>query len=251
MKSRGGDEHRLRVVPLRVQAKGLRTMTINSQEYQLEQIGKYLQEFTSEFGKGMQELRESQKLASVQMQQELRESQKLASVQMQELRESQKQTDAQILELDKLMEKVIKESRAIQKKLGDLGLVQGEVAEELFYRNVSGLFIPLNLRIERVRRNVKIKGTRGEYDIVADSDGRVLVVEVKNKLSRRMVDEFMEKKLPRFKELLPEYRNRRVVAGIGALVVKDDVGRYAGKAGLYVLTQSSDGGAALLNRKVI
>jgi hypothetical protein len=66
-----------------------------------------------------------------------------------------------------------------------------------------------------------------------------------------MVDEFMEKKLPRFKELLPEYRNRRVVAGIGALVVKDDVGRYAGKAGLYVLTQSSDGGAALLNRKVI
>jgi vacuolar-type H+-ATPase subunit I/STV1 len=247
----GGDEHRLRVVPLRVQAKGLRTMTINSQEYQLEQIGKYLQEFTSEFGKGMQELRESQKLASVQMQQELRESQKLASVQMQELRESQKQTDAQILELDKLMEKVIKESRAIQKKLGDLGLVQGEVAEELFYRNVSGLFIPLNLRFERVRRNVKIKGARGEYDIVADSDGRVLVVEVKNKLSRRMVDEFMEKKLPRFKELLPEYRNRRVVAGIGALVVKDDVGRYAEKAGLYVLTQSSDGGAALLNRKVI
>jgi len=40
-----------------------------------------------------------------------------------------------------------------------------------------------------------------------------------------------------------------VLAAIGALVVKDDVGRYAEKAGLFVLTQTSDGGAALLNRK--
>jgi hypothetical protein len=55
--------------------------------------------------------------------------------------------------------------------------------------------------------------------------------------------------LPRFKTLLPEYRDSRVIAGIGALVVKDDVGRYAEKNGLFVLTQTSDGGAALLNRK--
>ena len=90
---------------------------------------------------------------------------------------------------------------------------------------------------------------RGEYDIVADDKGQVLVIEVKNKLSRRMVDEFMDEKLPRFKTLLPEYRDSKIMAGIGALVVKDDVGRYAEKAGLYVLTQTDDGGAALLNRK--
>ena len=36
---------------------------------------------------------------------------------------------------------------------------------------------------------------------------------------------------------------------MGALVVKDDVGRYAEKAGLYVLTQTDEGGATLLNRK--
>jgi len=49
--------------------------------------------------------------------------------------------------------------------------------------------------------------------------------------------------------LLPRYRDRKVLAGIGALVVKDDVGRYAEKAGLYVLTQTDDGGAALMNKK--
>ena len=36
---------------------------------------------------------------------------------------------------------------------------------------------------------------------------------------------------------------------MGALVVKDDVSRYAEKVGLYVLTQTSEDGAALTNRK--
>jgi len=55
--------------------------------------------------------------------------------------------------------------------------------------------------------------------------------------------------LPRFKTLLPKYRDRKIYAGIGSLVVKHAVGRYAEKAGLFVLTQTDDGGAALLNRK--
>ena len=75
------------------------------------------------------------------------------------------------------------------------------------------------------------------------------MIEVKNKLDRRMMDEFMDEKLSRFKTLLPEYRDSKILAGIGALVVKDDVGRYAEKAGLFVLTQTKDGGAALFNRK--
>jgi len=59
----------------------------------------------------------------------------------------------------------------------------------------------------------------------------------------------LEKKLPRFKEIFPEYEKYQMVGAMGALVVKPDVGRYAEKAGLYVLTQSDEGGATLLNRK--
>jgi hypothetical protein len=192
-------------------------------ETRIDRIEKYIEEFA----KGMLELKESQMKTDAQIL-ELKESQMKTDAQ-------QNRTDAQILEL--------------KKSLGDLGFVQGEVAEELFYRNVKGLFKPLDLRFDRIRRNVKIKGSKGEYDIVADDSGLVLVIEVKNKLSKRLVDKFMDEKLPRFKSLLPEYRDSKVLGGIGALVVKDDVGRYAEKAGLFVLTQTSDGGAALLNRK--
>ena len=65
---------------------------------------------------------------------------------MLELKESQQKTE-------ELLQKTIKEFRATQKLLGDLGLVQGEVAEDLFYRNVKGLFSPMDMRFERIRRN--------------------------------------------------------------------------------------------------
>ncbi len=147
-----------------------------------------------------------------------------------ELKEAQKKTDEQLNRTDAQLRKTIEKLEKIGNNLGDLGIVQGEIAEELFYRNVKYLFKPLDLRFDRIRRNVKIKGAKGEYDIVADDTGLVLVIEVKNKLSKRLVDKFKDEKLPRFKTLLPEYRDSKVLAGIGALVVKDDVGR--GKGGV-------------------
>jgi len=171
---------------------------------------------------------------------ELKESQMRTDAQIMELKDSQKKTDAQMRRTDAKLDR-------IGRQLADLGLVQGEVAEELFYRNLPALFRKRKVKFREVRRNVKKKGA-GEYDIVAVDGGRVLVVEVKNKLNKRMVDQFIEKRLPRFKELFPEYSRLRLEGGIGALVVRDDVGRYAEKAGLYVLTQTDEGGATLLNR---
>lgn len=165
-----------------------------------------------------------------------------------QLRVSQAKTDEQLSRTDEQLSRTIKKLDEIGRQLGDLGLVQGEVAEDLFFRNLRGVFRKTKMELKKVRRNLKRKG-EGEFDLVAVDGGRVLVVEVKNKLEKRMVDTFLENKLPRFKELFPEYEKYQVVGGMGALVVKDDVGRYAEKAGLYVLTQTDEGGATLLNRE--
>ena len=184
------------------------------------------------FFQGMLELQQSQKKTDEQLNR--------TGEQILELKESQKKTDEQL-------SRTIRKLDDIGRQLGDLGLVQGEVAEELFYRNVESLFRKQRMMFRQIRRNVRRKGT-GEFDIVAANGELVLVIEVKNKLAKRMVDEFINVKLRRFREAFPEYRGYRLLGGIGALVVKDDVGRYAEKAGLYVLIQTSEGGAALLNR---
>jgi hypothetical protein len=158
-----------------------------------------------------------------------------------ELKESQKKTE-------EYLNKTIERLDNIGRQLGDLGLVQGEVAEDLFYRNIRYLFKDRDITFGSVRRNLKKKGV-AEYDIVAINSGSVLVIEVKNKLQKRMIENFITKKLPKFKKAFPQYQDYRLLGGIGALVVKDDVGRYAEKSGLYILTQASDGGATLANRK--
>jgi hypothetical protein len=158
-----------------------------------------------------------------------------------ELRESQKKTEEQLRRTDEKLDR-------IGTQLADLGLVQGEVAEDLFYRNVRGVFRKRRMQFKEVLRNLKKKGV-AEYDIVAVNGEAVLVVEVKNKLEKRMVDRFLMEKLPKFPEVFPEFRGRKVLGAMGALVVREDVGRYAEKAGLFVLTQTDEGGAALLNKE--
>jgi len=190
--------------------------------------------------KGTSELKESQKKTDKQILD--------TDEQILELKDSQKKTDEQILELKEYLGKTIERLDRVGRQLGDLGLVQGEVAEDLFYRNIKYLFKDRDMIFGNIKRNLKKKGA-AEYDIVAVNSDVVLVVEVKNKLQKRMIDSFITKRIPTFKKAFPQYNNYKLLAGIGALVVRDEIGRYAEKSGLYVLTQTNDGGASLINRK--
>ncbi|EFK11582.1 conserved hypothetical protein [delta proteobacterium NaphS2] len=237
--------------------KGAITMIEAKAQDRLDRLEKLAEEMFS----GIIQLKESQAKTDEQIKvtneqiRELKESQsktdeqiKSTNEQIRELKESQAKTDEQLKATDEQMRRTDQKLERIGKQLGELGLVQGEVAEELFFRNLRGIFRKTTMELKKVKRNLKRKG-EGEFDLVAINGGKVLVVEVKNKLDKRMVDRFVSRRLPRFKELFPEYEKYQLVGAMGALVVKDDVGRYAEKAGLYVLTQTDEGGAALLNRK--
>jgi chromosome segregation ATPase len=216
--------------------KGAITMPDAKGQDRLDRLEKLAEEMFS----GIAQLRESQAKTDEQIR-ELKESQAKTDEQL-------KRTDEQLKRTDEQLRKTIQKLDNIGSQLGDLGLVQGEVAEDLFFRNLRGVFRKTKMELKKVKRNLKRKG-EGEFDLVAENADKVLVVEVKNKLEKRMVDKFIEKKLPRFKAIFPEYEKYQVVGAMGALVVKDDVGRYAEKAGLYVLTQTDEGGATLLNRE--
>jgi len=196
------------------------------------------------FFRAMEEARKRQDRMDEQLNR-LTEKQDRTDEQLNKLREFQ---EIQIRELKNLMDKVERRLDEVGRQLGDLGIVQGEIGEDLFYRNLKSMFRKRDILFRDIKRNLKRKG-RGEYDIVAINGRQVLVVEVKNKLTRRNIDRFVDKKLPIFKELFPEYGDRDLLGAVGALVVKDDVGRYAEKRGLFVLTQTDEGGAAIINKE--
>ena len=129
---------------------------------------------------GTLELRESQKKTDAQLLKtdaqllELKESQDKTDAQIAEAGEQRKKSqdriDAQQPKTDAQLQKTITKLDEIGRQLGDLGLVQGEVAEDLFYRNIRYLFKEeRDMIFSDVKRNLKKKGA-GEYDIVAVND---------------------------------------------------------------------------------
>ncbi|OQY60420.1 MAG: hypothetical protein B6245_01560 [Desulfobacteraceae bacterium 4572_88] len=233
----------------------------NQQESRLDRIEKYLAMFIQSVSEMRQAQETSQEKTDEQIRglktsqdktdeqiRGLKTSQDKTSEQIRELKTSQDKTSEQIRELKTSQDKTIRRLDDVGKQLGDMGFVQGEIAEDLFYRNVKYVFRDRKLVFDSVTRNLKKKGV-AEYDIVASGRGEILVIEVKNKLTARMVDKFVSKTLPKFRKVFPKYKNSKLMGGMGALVIKDEVGRYAEDAGLYVLTQNSEGGAAIANRK--
>ena len=107
----------------------------------LKGIGFYIHDFLNKYG------------FTVHYKKSARCSQARDSSPYMELKESQKRTDEQLnrtdeqlCRTDKQLQKTIKKLDDIGDQLGDLGLVQGEVAEESFYRNIKGLFRPMDMR---------------------------------------------------------------------------------------------------------
>jgi len=209
-------------------------MTKEKDENRIDRIERLAEEMFA----GIAQLRESQATTDEQIR-ELRESQAKADEQIrkavQRIREvrksmmgypqgrkgTQRKVDEEIPSLKKCQARTDAQMRRtdlkldrIGKQLWDLGLVRID-AKDLFYRNLKGAFKRTKMDIKKVKRNLKRKG-EGEYDLVAVDGGQVLVVEVKNKLDKRMVDKFLEEKLPRFKALFPEYEKYQVV-GHGGL----------------------------------
>ena len=191
-----------------------------------------------------QELRAQSHENRVSMQRWLRtrarENQK-AEAHMQELRESLQES---IEYGRRRMDDLARSLKATNDRLERQGFVQGEIAEDLFRRNLPSLLSGYGITEEQVYRNAHMPGRR-QYDLVAVNGSLVFVFEVKNKLRENDIKRFCDLQLPDFKRVFPIYRDHTVYGGIGALVVKDEMQTQAEKRGLFVLTQGENDSAKL------
>ena len=156
-----------------------------------------------------------------------------------ELIEQHKKTEVGLAELQKTVEQVTT-------RLGDMGNIQGDVAEDLFRRNIVPLLAERGIMVDNIGFNVTMPGT-AEYDIVAENGKEVVVLEVKNKLSSRHIRRFLNVQLPRFKREFPVYTDYKIYGAIGSLIVSETLEQQAAGEGLFVFTQTKDGCASIAN----
>jgi len=153
---------------------------------------------------------------------------------LREVAESQKDTDRRFKET----ELKIKEVTA---NIGRLGNRLGEFIEEAVRPAAVRLFRERGIEIHEVQQNVSVqRGDEGlEVDLMVVNDFDLVAVECKSNLKQQDIDEHLSR-LSKIKRLLPKYANSRVMGAVAAMVIPDNVARYAYSKGLFVIGQSGE-----------
>ncbi|QFY90124.1 DUF3782 domain-containing protein [Magnetovirga frankeli] len=159
---------------------------------------------------------------------------------IQELALAQKESQK---EADRRMSKTDKQIKALAKQLGEHGNRLGEFVQEMVRPAVVKLFQARNLPVHQVLSNLVAYGddrqSRMEVDLLVVDTGTVIAVECKSRLSCEDVDEHLLR-LQGFKTCFPQYKPYTLLGGVAAMVLAEDVSRYAYRKGLFVLAQSGD-----------
>ena len=159
----------------------------------------------------IQELRASQRQTDAQM--------KKTDEQIQELRVSQRQTDEQMkrtdeeiqelkvaqLKTDEQMNKTDKKLNHIGQLLGSIGLNNGDMAEEFFFRSLEETKTLGGMVFDTIERRVQRTDIDEEYDILLVNGTAIALIEVKYKLHPRTIKELAARKVKSFRECFRKY----------------------------------------------
>ncbi|MDQ7084751.1 MAG: hypothetical protein Q9M36_07375 [Sulfurovum sp.] len=144
-----------------------------------------------------------------------------------ELRESQAQTDKQI--------------KALSQNIDGVNKSIGLEVEEFFYSSLKKKPILANTHFDYVYRNSKrdFKGQSQEIDILLENGSSVGIVEVKNKVTQKSIDQ-LDKIMDRFDYFHPLYKDYKVIGAIAGKIFPKHLQEQALNKGYSVLTQQGD-----------
>lgn len=127
---------------------------------------------------------------------------------LEELRESQAKTDAQLAKTDAQLADTEATVKKVAMLLGNIGNNQGAVAEEFFYNSLKDTQELAGVSYDLVYHNVtgSAKGVSDEFDILMVNGKDVAIIEVKYRANQKDLQKLLTKKYENFKKLYPMYK---------------------------------------------
>jgi hypothetical protein len=130
-----------------------------------------------------------------------------------------------------------KDRKNMNKQWGELANKMGTMDEDIVSPAVRPV---LNnyFKCEPLTKGIRIRRRKGdreiEIDVLAVSEDKVFMIEVRSTPRYNYVDDILEK-AERFKEFFPEYNDKELIPIFAGLVFNDDVINYANKKRLYIM----------------
>jgi hypothetical protein len=151
-----------------------------------------------------------------------------------------KEGERRLQETERLMKE---QSRELERRIGELGGRLGDFVEGLIKPSVARLFqergIPIHKTYSDVSANNPELALATQIDLFVINDNACALIEVKSKLSVDDVNDHLER-MEKFKPLFPEYADKKAFGAVAAMVIPEDVARYAYRKGFFVIAQKGE-----------
>ena len=159
---------------------------------------------------------------------------------------AQQKTEAALVSLAEEHKKTEAAIREIHKELGGVGRTQGDIAEDLFRRSTAKLLQDRGIAVEELKHNLRTPNA--EFDLLFINGKLLVLTEVKSRLHFSDIDTLIYKQIPAFKRYFgDDYKGRKIIGALASLAVDADLEKQVEAAGLFLFTQTKEGGASLAN----
>ena len=157
--------------------------------------------------------------------------------------------------IETMIEKSEKRHEKFQEYMKELGLRMkefggfvsnaGRETEELFIKSIEKNDLKIgDYQFDFLRPNVSARSKsigEVEVDLLLLNTDILGLLEVKSTLHKNDVQEHFEKRLPKFRELFPEYKDKQIIGMVGGKVINTDAVKLAHDCGFVVLTPKEQG----------
>jgi RecB family endonuclease NucS len=154
---------------------------------------------------------------------------------------SQAEADRRFAESERQLQDLRRIAANTSREVAGLTTRWGQFVENLVEPSVVRLFQERGILVQETSRRMRSQrpGAEMEIDIFAVDGDVAVAIEVKSRLSRQDVDDFLAR-LDRFRQAFPHYSDYRIYGAVAGIEVDEGVDRYAYQQGLFVLKQTGD-----------
>ncbi|MEY3300170.1 MAG: hypothetical protein RLZZ597_3430 [Cyanobacteriota bacterium] len=156
-------------------------------------------------------------------------------------RRSQTEADRRAAEADRRIARLEQIAANTSREVAGLTTRWGQFVENLVEPAVVRLFQARGLEVQETSRRLRSQrpGAEMEIDILAVNGDIAVAIEVKSRLSRQDVEDFLVR-LPRFKQAFPQYGSYHLHGAVAGIEIDAGVDRYAYQQGLFVIKRTGD-----------
>jgi hypothetical protein len=151
------------------------------------------------------------------------------------------EADRRAAEADRRLKRLEQIAANTSREVAGLTTRWGQFVENLVEPAVVRLFQERGIEVQETSRRLKSQrpGAEMEIDILAVNGDVAVAIEVKSRLSRQDVEDFLAR-LPRFKQAFTQYATYHIHGAVAGIEIDEGVDRYAYQRGLFVIKQTGE-----------